>query len=74
VILQCYDRRFELVKIKPNINEIKEYIDTVKSSAKEIEKREKVLIACLEGKKLTQREIDHATDPMQYFKTNNRIV
>ena len=34
LILQCYNRRFELVKIEPDVDEIKEYIDTVKKSSK----------------------------------------
>ena len=60
--MQCDNRRFELVKIEPDINEIKEYIDTVKRAAKEIERREKSLERALEdhlkNEKLTQEEID----------------
>lgn len=46
LIFQCYNRRFELLKFGPQINEIKEYIDS-------IIKKEKVLEARREGTKLS---------------------
>jgi len=53
LILQCYNKRFQLVKFELEVNKIKEYIDTVKRAAKESERREKALNAYLEGRKLT---------------------
>jgi seryl-tRNA(Sec) selenium transferase len=41
LILRCYNRRFELVKFEPEVNKLKEYIDNVNKSAKEIARREK---------------------------------
>jgi len=62
LILQFYNGGFELLKFEPEVNQIKEYIDTVKRAAKEIESREKVLQAYLEGRKLTMDEIYKAID------------
>jgi len=45
LILQCYNKRFQLVKFELEVNKIKEYIDTVKRAAKESERREKALNA-----------------------------
>ena len=67
LILQCYNRRFELLRLEPEVNEIKEYIDIVKKASKDIEMREKRLQAYLEERKLTQRDIDIATDPHAVF-------
>ena len=39
------------------------HIDSIKKAGKEINRREKALQAYLEGRKLTQDEIDRATDP-----------
>ena len=65
--MQWYNRRFELVKIEPDINGIKEYIDTVRKAVKEIERREKALKAFLEGKNLGRENIN------DYIRKNERI-
>ena len=67
LILQCYNRRFELLRLDPEVNQIKEYIDTVKKASKDIEMKEKRIQAYLEGRKLTQRDIDIATNPEAVF-------
>jgi hypothetical protein len=67
LILQCYNRRFELLKFEPEVNQIKEYIDTVKRAAKEIESREKALQDYLDGRKLKMDEVYKATDPNRVF-------
>src|SRR5215207_9896675 len=58
IILQCYGKRLELLDIEPEVNGLREYIDSVKKAENEINRREKVLQAYLEGRKLTQGEID----------------
>ena len=63
IILQCYSKRSELLNIEPEVNGLREYIDSVKKAEKEINRREKALQVYLEGRKLTQDEIDFATDP-----------
>jgi predicted transcriptional regulator len=67
LILQCYNRRFELLKLEPQVNDVNNYIDAVKKAEKDISRREKALQAYLEGRKLTQREIDFETDPNMVF-------
>jgi hypothetical protein len=49
LILQCYNSRLEL-EIESDFNEIKEYNDTVKKAEKNIEMKEDVLQAYLEGR------------------------
>ena len=67
LILQCYNRRFELLRLEPEVNQIKEYIDTVKKASKDIEMKEKRIQAYLEGRRLTQSDIDLATNPEAVF-------
>lgn len=66
-ILQCYNKRLELLNFENRFNEHKEYFDSVRKREKEINRREKALQAYLEDKKLTQRQIDFATDPNAVF-------
>jgi hypothetical protein len=42
-----------LLNIEPEVNGLREYIDSVKKAEFEINRREKVLQAYLEGRKLT---------------------
>jgi hypothetical protein len=49
LILQYYNRRFELMIFEPQVNEIKEYIYSIKKKEKELDVKEKVLEAHLEG-------------------------
>ena len=42
LIFQSYNKKFELVKFESEVNKIKEYIDTMKRAAKEIERRESI--------------------------------
>jgi hypothetical protein len=41
LILQCYNRRFEIVRIELYINKIKEYIDRIIKKEKEHNAKEK---------------------------------
>jgi hypothetical protein len=66
-IIQCYNKGLELLKYESEVNGIKEYIETVKRAAKQIERREKALQAYLEGRKLEMNEIYKATDPNRVF-------
>ena len=54
IILQCYGKRLELLNLEPEVNGLKEYIDSVKRAENDIKRREKALQAYLEGRKLTQ--------------------
>ena len=67
IILQCYDKRLELLISEPKANEIREYIEGVKKAEKEISRREKALQVCLEERKLTNEEIDRETDTQAKF-------
>jgi hypothetical protein len=67
IILQCYDKRIELLDLEPQVNEMKEYFDSINKAEREINRREKALQAYLEGRKLTQQEIDFETNPEALF-------
>jgi predicted transcriptional regulator len=67
LILQCYNKRLELLNFENQFDKYKEYFDSVQKAEKDIHRREKALQAYLKGRKLTQREIDFATDPNAVF-------
>jgi predicted transcriptional regulator len=67
LILQCYNKRLELLNLENEFDKYKEYFDSVKKAEKDIHRREKALQAYLEGTKLTQREINFATNPNAVF-------
>jgi uncharacterized UPF0160 family protein len=67
IIIQCYNKRLDLLNFEPQVNDLKEYMDTIKREAKEIDRREKALEDYLKKQKLTQQEIDSATDPNAVF-------
>jgi predicted transcriptional regulator len=67
IILQCYDKRLDLLNSEPTVDAIREYIETVKKAEKEISRREKALQAYLEERNLTNEEIDRETDPQANF-------
>jgi predicted transcriptional regulator len=67
LILQCYNKRLELLNFENQFDKYKEYFDSVKKAEKDIHRRERALQAYLEGRKLKQREIDFATDPNAVF-------
>jgi predicted transcriptional regulator len=62
-IMQCYNKRLELLNFEPQANDLKQYIDTVKQAEKEVLKREEALQAFVKEHKLTQDEVDYALDP-----------
>jgi predicted transcriptional regulator len=53
LILQCYNRRFELVRFEPEANEIKEYIENIIKKEKQLDAKEKIIEALREGTKLS---------------------
>lgn len=67
IILQCYGKRLELLDLEPEVNGMKEYVDSVTKAEKEINRREKALQAYLEGRKLSYDEINRETDPNRVF-------
>jgi predicted transcriptional regulator len=67
LILQCCNKRLELLNFESQFDKYREYFDSVKKAEKDINRREKALQAYLEGRKLTQRDINFATDPNAVF-------
>lgn len=66
-MIQCHDKRLELLELEPQVNRMKEYVDSVKKAEREINRREKTLQAYLEGRKLSYDEINRETDPERIF-------
>jgi predicted transcriptional regulator len=67
IILQCYDKRLDLLNSEPTVDAVREYIERVKKAEKEISRREKALQVYLEERKLTNEEIDRETDTQAKF-------
>jgi hypothetical protein len=67
IILQCYDKRLDLLNSEPTVDAVREYIERVKKAEKEISRREKALQGYLEERKLTNEEIDRETDTQAKF-------
>jgi hypothetical protein len=67
LMLQCYKIRVDLLDSETIVREAREYVDDVKRSEKDIDRREKALEAYLERMKLTEQEVDLATDPQARF-------
>jgi hypothetical protein len=67
LIFQCYNRRFELLKFGPQINEIKEYIDSIIKKEKELIIKETILEADREGTKLSWTELRSAVNDNAVF-------
>jgi hypothetical protein len=66
-IMQCYNKRLELLNFEPHVNDLKTYIDSVREAQKDITRREKALQAFLEGRRITEQELDLATMPEKVF-------
>ena len=67
LILQCYNRRFELVRFEPQVNEIKEYIDSIIKKEKQLNAKEKILEALREGTKLSWNKLALSLDEDRVF-------
>jgi predicted transcriptional regulator len=67
LIMQCYDKRLELLNLEPQVNNLKEYIDNVMKKERELSAKEKVLEAHREGRKLSWHELSFAVDGNAIF-------
>ena len=67
VIKECYKYKKEMLGTEQKLNQMNTMYQQMLVKEKEITKREKALKAFLEGRKLTQSEVDFATDPNAVF-------
>lgn len=67
ILTHCYDKRFGLLEMEPKVNQLAQFINQVLQKEKDVIRREKALQAYLEGRRLTQREIDLATKEEKVF-------
>jgi predicted transcriptional regulator len=67
VIRECYKYKTEMLGTEQKLNQMNTLYQQMLMKEKDITKREKALKAFLEGRKLTQDEIDFATDPNAVF-------
>jgi predicted transcriptional regulator len=67
IILQCYDKRLDLLTSEPTVDAAREYTERVNKAEKEISRREKALQVYLEERKLTNEDIDRETDTQAKF-------
>ena len=67
VIKECYKYKMEMLGIEITLNQINNMYQQMLVKKKDITKRENALKAFLEGRKLTEDEIDRETDPNRVF-------
>ena len=67
VIKECYKYKMEMLGTERTLNQINNMYQQMLVKKKDITKRENALKAFLEGRKLTEDEIDRETDPNRVF-------
>ena len=67
VIKECYKYKMEIFSTESALNQMKDIYQEMVVKEKDLTRRENALKAFLEERKLTQREIDFATDPNAVF-------
>ena len=67
VIKECYKYKTEMLGIENTLNHMNTVYNQMLVNEKELTRRENALKAFLEGRKLTQNEIDSATNPNRVF-------
>ena len=67
VIKECYKYKMEMLGTERTLNQMNTMYQQMIVKEKDLTKRENALKAFLEGRKLTQREIDFGTDPNAVF-------
>ena len=67
VIKECYKYKMEMLGTERTLNQMNIMYQQMLVKEKDLTKRESALKAFLEGRRLTQREIDFETDPNAVF-------
>ncbi len=67
VIKECYKYKTEMLGTGQKLNQMNTLYQQMLVKEKDLTKRENALKAFLEGRKLTQREIDFKTNPNAVF-------
>jgi hypothetical protein len=67
MIKECYKYKTEMLVTERALNQMNSLYQQMLVKEKELTRREKALKAFLEGRKLTQSEIDFSTDPNAVF-------
>jgi predicted transcriptional regulator len=67
VIKECYKYKTEMLGTERTLNQMNTLYQQMIVKEKELKRRETALKAFLEGRKLTQREVDFETDPNAVF-------
>jgi predicted transcriptional regulator len=67
VIKKCYKYKMEMLGTERALNQMNNLYQQTLVKEKELTRRENALKAFLEGRKLTEDEIDKATDPNRVF-------
>lgn len=67
VIQECYKYKTEMLETESRLNQMNNVYKQMLVNEKELTRRENALKTFLEGRKLTQREVNFATDPNSIF-------
>ena len=67
LIVECSDKRFNLLKIDPQIYELQKYTDSLIKKEKQLNAKEKILEALREGTKLSWNKLALSLDEDRVF-------
>jgi hypothetical protein len=67
LIVECSDKRFNLLKIDPQLRESQQYTESIINKEKQLNTKEKILEALREGTKLSWRKLALSLDEDRVF-------
>ena len=67
LIIECSDKRFNLLKIDPQLPELQQYTESIIKREKQLNAKEKILEALREGTKLSWSKLALSLDEDRVF-------
>jgi DNA-binding transcriptional regulator YiaG len=67
LIVECSDKRFNLLKIDPQLRELQQYTESIINKEKQLNTKEKILEALRERTKLSRRKLALSLDEDRVF-------
>ena len=67
LIMQCYDKRLEIINSSPISYQVKEYINQIRQLEQDVRQRERNIQEYLAKANLTQEQVENITEPETVF-------
>ena len=67
LIMQCYDKRLEIINSSPISYQVKEYINQIRQLEQDVRQRERRIQEYLAKANLTQEQVENITEPETVF-------